>query len=535
MVQFDPKFIHVGPDLIVIDFFCGGGGVTEGFEKSLVAWVVACINHDDLAILTHTMNHPNAVHFNEDISKMYGFVYHGVVFRSPELLRLKRMIDLYRAFYPNAKIVIWASLECIEFSLAKGGKTKDPGSRTLAKHMEVYIDFLDPDIVQIENVQEFKSWGPLIHKTYKNEYGGESWAIEIKREKIEKVNQKTGKKYKAKGQLVVLQVLVPCPHRKGTEYQGWRERINKMGYRDDWRMMNSADYGAPQSRHRLFGIFARPEIPIVWPQPTHEKDPKPSLFGQKQKWQGVKEVLDLNNLGKSIIWGKKKRAPKTYKKVHEGCMKHIKEFDGDIDFIHHYYGNSYTSSINGPTGAATTKDRFGWVSVKKCCKFIHREFGQTTNSRLDHPIGAIPTVPKAQLCTCVPYLYNHGWGGHLKGVNNPSMTIIASQDKTPLYLLTMVCAETDCMIPVFDDDCEELVKLKHWMAENGFIDICMRCLTVDELKPIQGFPVDYRLAGNQEDQKRQIGNAVVPYMVTAWSITISDELKKRKNDRKVSA
>ena len=56
----------------IIDLFCGAGGFTSGVEDAevngkKVAEVVACINHDPLAIKSHAANHPSCEHYIEDI------------------------------------------------------------------------------------------------------------------------------------------------------------------------------------------------------------------------------------------------------------------------------------------------------------------------------------------------------------------------------------------------------------------------------------------------------------------------------------
>ena len=100
--------------LIIVDLFCGAGGETEGFEKAefdydglyqylktigidpprrekiKVASVVAAVNHDPIAIKSHWSNHPHVEHFEEDITKLYGVFHHGILFKSSQLLRLKR-------------------------------------------------------------------------------------------------------------------------------------------------------------------------------------------------------------------------------------------------------------------------------------------------------------------------------------------------------------------------------------------------------------------------------------------------------------
>ncbi|MEA4975698.1 MAG: hypothetical protein VB046_08190 [Paludibacter sp.] len=58
--------------LIVIDSFCGAGGVTEGFHRAVdeqgnkICRVIIGINHDEVAIKSHAANHPDTIHFVED-------------------------------------------------------------------------------------------------------------------------------------------------------------------------------------------------------------------------------------------------------------------------------------------------------------------------------------------------------------------------------------------------------------------------------------------------------------------------------------
>lgn len=132
---------------LYIDLFCGAGGTSTGVEAARlhgeqVAKVIACVNHDANAIASHAANHPDALHFVEDI-------------RTLNLDRLLAHVEVSRKQYPAARVVLWASLECTNFSIAKGGQSRDADSRTLAEHLFRYIDALRPDYIQIENVKEF--------------------------------------------------------------------------------------------------------------------------------------------------------------------------------------------------------------------------------------------------------------------------------------------------------------------------------------------------------------------------------------------
>ena len=113
--------------LLYIDLFCGAGGTSTGVELATFhgckcAKVIACINHDTNAIQSHSANHPEALHFKEDIRTL---------FLSPLIEHTERL----RLIHPNAYLILWASLECTNFSKAKGGMARNADSRTLAEHM----------------------------------------------------------------------------------------------------------------------------------------------------------------------------------------------------------------------------------------------------------------------------------------------------------------------------------------------------------------------------------------------------------------
>lgn len=224
--------------LLYIDLFCGAGGTSTGVENARYegrqcAKVIGCVNHDANAIASHAANHPDALHFTEDI-------------RTLELSPLTAHIAEMRRQYPDAFVVLWASLECTNFSKAKGGQPRDADSRTLAEHLFRYIEAINPDYIQIENVEEFMSWGDL---------------------------DESGK---------------PISKDAGRLYQQWVSNVCGYGYRFAHRILNSADYGAYTTRRRFFGIFAKESLPIVFPEPTHSKDGATGLFGRTQRWKPVR-------------------------------------------------------------------------------------------------------------------------------------------------------------------------------------------------------------------------------------------------------
>ena len=553
--------------LLYIDLFCGAGGTSTGvenarYEDEQCAKVIACVNHDANAIASHAANHPDALHFTEDI-------------RTLELSPLISHIERMKKIYPDALVVLWASLECTNFSKAKGGQPRDADSRTLAEHLFRYIEAIDPDYIQIENVEEFMSWGDMDEKGH------------------------------------------PISKDKGRCYEKWKRNVRKYGYDFDWRILNAADYGAYTTRKRFFGIFAKRGLPIVFPEPTHCKDGKSDMFGKLEKWKPVKEVLDFSDEGDSIFCRKKPLAEKTLERIYAGLIKFVaggkeafivkynsmsrtgkyqapsvdepcpvvatqgrlalakvnflsKQFSGQPDsknisvegpsgtitckdhhaFVSAYYGNGHNHSVELPAPTVTTKDRLALVNSV----FIDNQYGTGKPTSIELPVGTVTTVPKFNVVSCKPWIMNTAFsniGSSIEqpsqtitanrkwhylmnpqfasaggSVNNPCFTLIARMDKMPPYLVEV---EGGIGIQVTPDDSPMTIKIKEFMALYGIIDIKMRMLRIAELKKIMGFPEDYVLIGPQSDQKKFIGNAVEVNMARVLCEAICKEIiRKRK-------
>lgn len=528
--------------LLYIDLFCGAGGTSTGVENARYegrqcAKVIGCVNHDANAIASHAANHPDAMHFTEDI-------------RTLELSPLIAHIAKMRKLYPDAFVVLWASLECTNFSKAKGGQPRDADSRTLAEHLFRYIEAINPDYIQIENVEEFMSWGDL------NENGK------------------------------------PISKDAGRLYQQWVANVCGYGYRFVHRILNSADYGAYTSRRRFFGIFAKGSLPIVFPEPTHSKEGAAGLFGRLHRWKPVREVLDFSDEGESIFGRKKPLVDATLERIYAGLIKfvaggkeafmvkwnsmsragkyHAPGIDepcptvatqsrlgvAQVSFLSKYYGGSpegKSVSVEEPAGAITTRDHHSFITAyygnghnhsidepaptlttKDRLAFVDMQYGNGTPCDIETPAPTVTTNPKHQLVTCKPWIMNTGFkntgssidepaqtvtanrkwhylmnpqfqsaGG---SVDSPCFTLIARMDKMPPYLIQT--EQGEMAIVIEPDDSPAMVKIKQFMALYGIIDIKMRMLRIPELKRIMGFPSDYVLVGTQADQKKFIGNAV---------------------------
>ena len=507
---------------LYIDLFCGAGGTSTGVEQARLhgkkcAKVIACVNHDPNSIRSHRANHPETHHYTEDI-------------RTLDLRPLRHLLRKKRIEYPEARVVLWASLECTNFSRAKGGQPRDADSRTLAEHLYRYVIDLRPDYIQIENVEEFMCWGDLVENGH------------------------------------------PISRFEGRSYLRWVKHICSYGYNFDWRILNAADFGAYTSRKRFFGQFASKGLPICFPEQTYAKyGDEGGIFHQYKKWKPVRDVLDLQDEGESIFMKKKPLCEKTLERIYAGLVKFVgggkeqaeawilkynstnqdghhnppgidepcpvvaaqnrlglvkcrflsKQFSGDpmsknqsIDqpagtvttvdhhaFVTAYYGNGYNTSVDEPAPTVTTKDRLSLVSAQ----FMANEYsGGGQLSSIDQPCPAVLTTPKQKIVS-PQYLMNPQFASSGGSIDKPCFTLIARMDKMPPYLIS---TDEGVGIKIFDDDTPMTHKIKEFMAAYGIIDIKMRMLKIVELKRIMGFPEDYTLIGTQVEQKKFIGNAV---------------------------
>lgn len=564
-------------NLLYIDLFCGAGGTSTGVENAQhsheqCAKVIACVNHDANAIASHTANHPDAMHFTEDI-------------RTLELSPLVTHVNSMRKLHPDALIVLWASLECTNFSKAKGGQPRDADSRTLAEHLFRYIEAINPEYIQIENVEEFMSWGDL---------------------------DENGK---------------PISRDAGRSYRLWVDHVRSHGYEYDYRILNSADFGAYTARKRFFGIFAKGTLPIIFPEPTHAKIPKADLFKKLLPYKPVRDVLNFDDEGTSIFGRKKPLVEATLERIYAGLIKFVaggkdafllkynsmnqrrkyvapgvdapcptvstqgrlnlvkacflsrynsgspddknlsvnqpcgvitthnrfapvqvflsKYYSGNpsnmvsdvnapsptirtkdgLSFISAYYGNGHNHSINEPAPTLTTRDRLAFVDMS---------YGNGYSTDINSPAATLTTKPKHQLVMCKPWIMNTNFrniGSNIDSslsvitanrkwhyLMNPQFSSAGGDINNPCFTLI---ARMDKMPPylmeaqsginqivILTTDSPIMIKIKEFMIMYGIVDIKMRMLKIPELKQIMGFPKDYILIGTQAEQKKFIGNAV---------------------------
>lgn len=466
-------------ELFVIDLFCGAGGLSEGVEEARLdgnrcAKVVCCVNHDKNAILSHDANIPDALHFIEDI-------------RTLELSPISTIVERIRQLYPDAMIMLHASLECTNFSKAKGGQPRDADSRTLAEHLFRYIDVIDPDYIQIENVEEFMSWGDMDEK---------------------------GK---------------PISMDKGRLYQKWVRNVKKYGYNFEHRILNAADFGAYTTRKRFFGIFAKKSLPIVFPEPTHCKGGRQDMFSKLEKWKPVKDVLDFEDEGTSIFIRKKPLSEKTLERIYAGLIKFVAggkdkwllkynsingktgkhippgidepcptiSCQGRLGVVNAQFLSRYNTcrpqdtckSVEEPCGVLTTNNRFAKVD----CHFLSKYFSghpESKNIPIDRPAHTVKCKDNHALVGAKFLAAYYGNGDNVSQVDKPCPTV-PTKDRFNYVNPKFLCSYN------FND------------AGKDIDAPCPTLLTKDRLSLVSPFFMNYYSGGGQHSDVNQPSPAIL--------------------------
>ncbi|WP_237398977.1 DNA cytosine methyltransferase [Rhodovulum sulfidophilum] len=214
---------------MIIDSFAGGGGASTGIEMALGRSPDVAINHSGPALALHEANHPETLHLNSNIWDA-----------DPLSVTGGRHVGL-----------LWASPDCKHFSKAKGAALCDRNIRDLAWVVVRWAEEARPDVICMENVEEFVTWGPV----------GEDGR--------------------------------PIREFAGMTYELWVKRLRKAGYKVKWRELRACDYGAPTIRKRWFCVARRDGRPIAWPAPTHGDPASPAVRkGRLLPWRAAADCID---------------------------------------------------------------------------------------------------------------------------------------------------------------------------------------------------------------------------------------------------
>lgn len=489
---------------LVIDNFAGGGGASTGIELGLGRPVDIAINHDPEAVAMHDINHPHTRHFCESVWEV-----------DPRVLVDGRPVDL-----------AWFSPDCKHFSKAKGGAPVKKEIRGLAWVAIRYAATVKPNVIMLENVEEFVTWGPLA----------------------------------SDGR--------PCAKNKGRTFTSFVNALQRLGYQVEWRELRACDYGAPTIRKRLFLIARCDGQPIVWPEPTHGDPTSEAVKAKRLKpWRTAAEIIDWSLPCPSIFTRKKPLAEATMRRIARGIQRYV--IESAEPFLVSYYGTKEgkdlrSKRLDEPLRTQTTENRFALVAPV-ITKFRSNDRGSsveaplatvTANSFIKKPGGAAPiglaavflakhyggnyTGPGSSLESPLPTAttvdHNALVTSHLVKLRN---NCIGQDVREPIHTLTTgghmgeVRAFLlkyygtgdgqqlkDPLHTVTTKDRHALVMIKGEPYQ--IVDIGMRMLEPHELFAAQGFPADYihdRTAGGNKLSKaaqvRMCGNSVCPPVAAA--------------------
>ncbi len=432
---------------IIVDNFAGGGGASTGIELAIGRSVDIAINHDPAAIAMHTANHPDTEHHCDSVWTV-----------NPKVAVRGRPVAL-----------CWLSPDCKHFSKAKGGKPKDKNIRGLAWVGVRWIKMVRPRVVMLENVEEFKTWGPLLDDG------------------------------------------TPDPDRKGETFQEYIGAYKRRGYNVEYQELRACDYGAPTIRKRFFMIARSDGRPIVWPEPTHgDPDSLAVKAGRQKPWRTAGEIIDWSIPCKSIFNRQKPLAEKTMRRIALGTWKWV--IDTDKPYIvpvefkceddhsdlvsafliqyHSYEGAEVRGQpLDRPLMTLDTSNRYGLVTAH-LIKMMGTNIGQPA----DHPLQTI-TAGGMHYGVVQCFLITYYGSSIGQSLDQPLGTI-PTHDR---FGLVMVHG-----------------------TPYQIVDIRMRMLEPHELFAAQGFPKEYIIdrddKGRPYPKKEQVarcGNSVSPVIPAA--------------------
>lgn len=288
---------------IIVDNFAGGGGASTGIEMATGRSVDIAINHDENAIAMHSTNHPETLHYCESVFDV-----------DPVAATAGRPVGL-----------AWFSPDCRHFSKAKGSKPVKKEIRGLAWIVIRWALAKRPRVMMLENVEEFKTWGPLLTAEDGTEHPDPARAGETFAAFIGMLTSGIPADHPAIAECCeVLNINVNS--------DDVRRLVAGLGYVVDHRELRACDFGAPTIRRRFFMVMRCDSQPVEWPVASHG-DPK-SLDVQSGKlapYRTAAECIDWSIPCPSIFDRKKPLAENTLKRIARGIQRFV--IDNPTPFI----------------------------------------------------------------------------------------------------------------------------------------------------------------------------------------------------------
>lgn len=362
---------------LIVDNFAGGGGASTGIEMATGYSVDIAINHDPEAIKMHKANHPNTKHYCENVWA----------------------VDPVKACKGHPVALAWFSPDCKHFSKAKGGKPKDKNIRGLAWVACRWAGLVRPRVIMLENVEEFKTWGPLGRRHH------------------------------------------PIKAKQGETFQKFVQQLTDLGYEVQFRELIAADYGAPTMRKRFFMIARCDGKPIVWPEPTHAPaDSEEVKAGLKKPYVGAYTQIDFSRPCPSIfdtseeikekygIRAVRPLAQKTMGRIARGFIKFVLNNPKPFIIQCNHGGERRPNDIREPMPTITGKHGYGIVEPYMV-QIGQTGFTKDRSKDVREPLTTI--VSKNEHCLISPTLIQYHSETSKDGVRgqtieDPIMTVDSS-------------------------------------------------------------------------------------------------------------
>ena len=352
---------------LIVDNFAGGGGASTGIELATGRPVDIAINHDEEAIAMHRQNHPYTQHYCESVWDV-----------DPVKVTAGRTVG-----------IAWFSPDCKHFSKAKGGKPVDKHIRGLAWIVLRWAAKVRPEVIFLENVEEFLTWGRV----------------------------RNGK---------------PVKKDKGNTFNKWCGQLSALGYTIDWRVLKACDYGVPTSRKRLYLVARCDGKQIVFPEPTHGKGKKP--------YRAAADIIDWSIPCSSIFEREKPLVPATLRRIAKGLDRFVikakKPFIiGDTAFTvmqyHSERGEKETRSqgLKNPLNTIDGSNRYGLVGAT-LSPFIEQANFENVPLDSREPLSTVTGINKHRIMTpkIQPFVMQN-FGGNYNGagssIDSPLPTVTA--------------------------------------------------------------------------------------------------------------
>ena len=429
---------------LIVDNFAGGGGASTGIEMATGYSVDIAINHDPEAIRMHKANHPSTKHYCESVWD----------------------VDPVKVCGGHPVALAWFSPDCKHFSKAKGGKPKDKNIRGLAWVACRWAGLVRPRVIMLENVEEFKTWGPL-NRNHR-----------------------------------------PVKSRQGQTFCRFVQQLQDLGYEVQTREIVAADYGAPTMRKRFFLIARCDGRPIVWPDPTHAPVENEEVrSGKLQPYVGAYTQIDFSLPCPSIfdtseeikkkygIRAVRPLAEKTMRRIARGLKKFVLDnpepfiVDRKAYALIQYHSETAPDEVRGqgikdPIMTVDGSNRYGLVTG-----FLSKFYKSGIGQDLREPLHTVTTSPGhfGEVRAFLVKYYGQGTG---QAVTDPLDTI-PTHDRFGLVTIQGV--------------------------DYQIVDIGLRMLEPRELYGCQGFPRDYIIDHgydgkkySRSEQVKRCGNAVCP-------------------------